>query len=247
VIDLHSHILPGLDDGVRSLAEARELGRAARAVGITAIAATPHVRDDFPTTPDQMEAGVGDVRRELAEHGVGIEVLHGGEIALDRLEALGADDLARFSLGQSGRYVLIEFPYFGWPLALEVGLRRLRGDGFTGVLGHPERNPEVQESPARLERAVATGALVQITARSLAGSFGRGSRRAARRLLDLGLVHLLASDAHGAGSPLLSVEQAAKATGDRGLARYLTIEAPAAVAAGEPVPLPTPRAGRRRG
>jgi protein-tyrosine phosphatase len=244
VIDLHSHILPGLDDGTRSLADARELARAAIATGVAAIAATPHVRDDFPTTPDQMEEGVGELRRDLAEHGIAIEVLHGGEVSLDRLEALSADDLRRFTLGQNGRYVLVEFPYFGWPLALELALRRLRVDGFVAVLAHPERNPEVQESPHRLERAVEGGALVQVTARSLAGNFGRRCRRTVRRLLQLELAHAFGSDAHGAGSPLFTLEQVAKATRDRGLARYLTVDAPAALLAGEP--LPSRGSGSRR-
>lgn len=233
MIDLHSHILPGLDDGARTLDDARELARAALGVGISAMAATPHVRDDFPTSPDGMEAGVGELRRNLAAHGIGLELLHGGELALDRLQGLAAEHIRRFTLGQSGRYVLVEFPYFGWPLDLEHSLRRLAGDGFAPVLAHPERNPEVQEAPERLERVVERGALVQVTTRSLAGSFGRRSRRAAQALIKLGLAHLLASDAHGPGSPLFDPEQAAKATGDRGLARYLTVEAPAAVVAGE--------------
>ena len=236
MIDLHSHILPGVDDGVRSPGEAEDLARAAAALGVTAIAATPHVRDDYPTTPDRMEAGVEALRRHFAEAGVGVEVLVGGEVALDRLERLPAEDVSRFTLAGTGRYLLVEFPYYGWPFGLEGQLRRLVADDVVPLLAHPERNPEVQAAPERLERVLRVGALAQVTIDSLAGRFGRRARRAADRLIELGLVHVLASDAHSAGSYSLGREELAKAVGSRRLARYLTTDAPAAIAAGEALP-----------
>ena len=236
MIDLHSHILPGVDDGVRSLAEAEELARAAVACGVTAIAATPHVRDDYPTTPDRMEAGVEGVRHHLARAGVPVDVLVGGEVALDRLERLPAEDVVRFTLAGTGRYLLVEFPYYGWPFGLENQLRRLVGAGITPLLAHPERNPEVQAEPQRLERLLRMGVLAQVTIDSLAGRFGRRARRAAGALVDLELLHVLASDAHSPGSYSLSPAELANAVGNRRLARYLTVEAPAAIAAGEPMP-----------
>src|SRR5277367_6032368 len=104
VIDLHSHILPGLDDGVATIEEARELARAALAEGVTAIAATPHVREDYPTTPEQMEAGVAALRADFAEQGIALEVLHGGELDLEFLTTLPDEELRRFTIGQTGRY-----------------------------------------------------------------------------------------------------------------------------------------------
>ena len=106
MIDLHSHILPGVDDGVATLAEARELARAALADGATAIAATPHVREDFPTSPGTMEEGVAALRQDFGEQGIELDVLTGGELSLGLLPTLDRDELMRFSLAGSERYVL---------------------------------------------------------------------------------------------------------------------------------------------
>jgi protein-tyrosine phosphatase len=232
VIDLHSHILPGLDDGVRSVADARELARTSLAGGVRAIVATPHVRDDYPTTAGRMETSVTALQRDLEEHEIALPVLPGGELALDRVEALTPDELARFTLAQSGRYVLVEFPYYSLPLGLEGVVRRLRAAGVVAILAHPERNPGIQESPEWLERPVAAGALVQLTFSSLAGGFGRGARRAATRLVERRFAHVIASDAHSAGAAL-DRKQVLKTVRDRGLARYLTVDVPAAVIAGD--------------
>ncbi|MCA1682724.1 MAG: phosphotransferase [Actinobacteria bacterium] len=235
MIDLHSHILPGLDDGVRSLEEARELARASLADGVRAIAATPHVREDYPTTADEMEAGVAAVRADLVEHGLQVKVLAGGELSLDALQWLSPAELRRFSLGATGRYLLVEFPYYGWPLALETSLAALGDVGMTAVLAHPERNPDVQERPALLEAAVASGALVQITAASLDGRLGKHSKQTAKALLELGFAHVLASDAHSANVRGAGLLAAARTLKDATLARYLTLEAPAAIIAAEPL------------
>jgi protein-tyrosine phosphatase len=245
VIDLHSHVLPSVDDGVDSLAEARAIVRAAGAEGVTAIAATPHVRDDYPTTPEQMERGVGELQADFAAAGIGVEVLHGGEIALDRLAALSREDLQRFTLAQSGRYLLLECPYSGSPLVLAAAVKALDGAGLTPVIAHPERNAEVQRRPRLVAALVELGALVQITAASVDRRFGRASQAAAEQLLELGLAHVLASDAHGPEIGRGGLTGAREALDDEDLARYLLQEAPAAIVAGEVVPRP-PRLRRRR-
>jgi protein-tyrosine phosphatase len=234
-----------VDDGARSLEEARAIASAAAGEGVTAIAATPHVREDYPTSADRMEQEVEGLRTDFAAEGLPVEVLMGGEVDVDLLASLSPDDVRRFTLAQTGRYLLLEFPYFGWHAALEPAVHRLLRAGVTPLLAHPERNRAVQEDPARLVPLVEAGALVQITASSLDGSLGRSARAAGRRLLELGLGHVLASDAHG---PHLAREAglgtAAAELGDDGLARYLTEEAPAAIVSGEPVP-PPPRSRRR--
>jgi protein-tyrosine phosphatase len=246
LIDLHSHILPGLDDGSRTVEDARALARRAGADGVTAVAATPHVRSDYPTRPEEMERGVLRLREDFLEHGIHVEVLHGGELDLAALDSLDDDDLRRFSLARSNRYVLLEFPYSGWPAGLEETVYGLGLRGFRAVLAHPERNRGVQASPGRLEEAVRLGALVQLTAASLDGRIGRSSRRAAEQLLAGGLAHVLASDAHTPDIREAGLGAAAEAVGDDRLAAYLTTEAPAAIVAGEAVPEPPPRARRRR-
>jgi protein-tyrosine phosphatase len=245
VIDLHTHVLPGVDDGVRSLADAVELARLAEAEGITAIAATPHVRADYPTTAERMERGVAELRLALGEHGVEVELLHGGEIDLERLPTLPDPELRRFTLAQTGRYLLLEFPYYGWPVGLDATVFGLLARGLTPVIAHPERNSEVEERPERLAPLVDAGALVQVTAASLEGRLGREPRTCARELLARGLVHVLASDAHAPEIRAAGLAAAADAVGDRGLARYLTTDVPAAIVAGADPPA-RPHARRRR-
>ncbi len=245
MIDLHTHILPGLDDGVATTEEACELARRAATDGVTAIAATPHVREDYPTTPAQMETAVDRLREALRAANIPVELLPGGEIAFEILAVLDREELLRFSLANSKRYVLIEFPYVGWPLALESALWKIRAAGLVGVLAHPERNREVQERPDRLAPLVEAGTLIQITAASLDGRLGRPARTTARTLLNDGSAHVLASDAHGAGLREAGLADAIAAVDDDVLARYLTEEAPAAIVAGEAVPPPPVRATRR--
>jgi protein-tyrosine phosphatase len=246
VIDLHSHVLPGVDDGARTLEDSRELARRAAAEGITAIAATPHVRADYPTTVERMEAGVASLRADFAEQRIPVEILHGGEIDLDAMGRLSPDDLRGFTIAQTGRYLLVEFPYRGWPLGLEQRLFDLALAGITPILAHPERNASVQEEPGRLAPIVERGGLVQITAASLDGRIGRRSKRAAEELVAAGHAHLLASDAHTPDVREVGLAGAVEALGDDEMAQYLTESAPAAVVAGEAVP-PRPNPKRRRG
>jgi len=246
VIDLHSHVLPGVDDGARTIEDSRELARRAAAEGITAIAATPHVRADYPTTADQMEAGVASLRADFAQQQIPLKILHGGELDLEAMARLGEDDLRRFTIAQTGHYLLIEFPYRGWPLNLEHQLFDLALSGITAILAHPERNAEVQADPGRLAPFAERGGLIQITAASLDGRIGRRSQKAAEELIAAGHAHLLASDAHTPDVREAGLADAVEALADEELARYLTETAPAAVVAGEPLP-PRPTPKRRRG
>lgn len=236
MLDLHSHILPGIDDGVRTFAEALELAAAASADGVEAIAATPHVRDDYPTRPETMEHAVQELRRLLDAEGAPVRLLPGGELALEQLTSHSTDELRRFSLGGSGAYLLVEFPYAGWPLALEPQVHWLAAAGLTAVLAHPERNESVQERPERLDAVLDLGALVQVTAASVDGRLGRRSQKAGLRLIREGRAHMIASDAHGPGVRQVGMSAAARAVGDDALAAWLTREVPAAVVAGAPPP-----------
>ena len=237
VIDLHTHVLPGIDDGARSLADSRALALAAIEEGVTVLAATPHVRDDWPTTAEMMEEAVALVRADFAVQGIPVEVLHGAEVDLSILWGIRPEELRRLTIAQTGRYLLLEFPYRGWPLALDSAVTRLVQLGVTPVLAHPERNPEVQDRPDRVRGLVDAGALVQVTAASLDGGRDRSAQSAALRLLDLGLVHVLASDSHGPHISREGLGAVARSIGDPELARYLTFEVPGAIVAGEPIPV----------
>ncbi|MGZ4354346.1 MAG: tyrosine-protein phosphatase [Gaiellaceae bacterium] len=245
MIDLHSHILPGLDDGVRTAAESVELARLAATDGIVAIAATPHVREDYPTSADAMEAALAEVRAAVAAAGLEIRVLPGGEVALPELSRLDPDELRRFGLGGNPAYLLVETPYRGWPLDVEDRFFRLRAAGVTPVLAHPERNGDVQSDLERVRRLVRAGALVQVTASSLDGRGGRRARETALRLLREGFVHVVASDAHAPEVRAAGLAAAVQALGDEPLARWLTHDVPAAIVDGTELP-PRPEQPPRR-
>jgi protein-tyrosine phosphatase len=247
VIDLHSHVLAGVDDGARDLAESLAMLRMAAADGITAIAATPHVRDDYPTSPETMEQLVAELRQEIDRERIPIEVLPGGELALRQALELPDADLRRFGLGGNPSVLLLEFPYLSWPLGVEDLVLRLGRRGFHPVLAHPERNPEVHADPARLAPLVEAGAVVQLTAASVDGRLGRAVRACARRLVELELAHLVASDGHRAGSKTRDVRlSAAVAQLGDALGRWLAVEVPAALlAGGEPPARPLARPKKR--
>jgi protein-tyrosine phosphatase len=247
VIDLHAHILPGVDDGPRTWDEALDILRAMAAEGVTAVAATPHVREDYPTTAWEMERLVRELRERAAGDGIAIDVLPGGEIALTELERLDENQRRRFGLGGNPRYLLLEFPYYGWPLGLQHAVARLVRDGTTPVVAHPERSPEVQAEPERLRPVVDAGALVQVTASSIDGRLGRASRAAGLRLLELGLAHLVASDAHSPQVREAGLSGVADAVDDPPLAHWLVELVPAALVNGSPLPpRPLGRDSKRR-
>ena len=245
MLDLHSHILPGVDDGARTLDESLELARSAVADGIRLVAATPHVRDDYPTTPGRMELHVAALREALAVAEIPLDLRPGGEIALDRLRMVEPSELRRFGLGGNPRVLLVEFPYFGWPLDIAQRMFELRAEGFRPVLAHPERNGDVQADPEQLRPLVEQGALVQLTSVSLDGTLGRAPRQTALDLLDRGLAHLVASDAHGPHIRGFGMSAAVEAVGDEELARWLMTDVRAALVAGERMPVRPDR--RRRG
>jgi protein-tyrosine phosphatase len=209
------------------------------------IAATPHVRADYPTDPATMERLVAELRGAIREAGIPVDVRPGGEIAIDWLDRLTEDDLRRFGLGGSPHYVLLEFPYAGWPLALREWIFRLVTRGIVPVIAHPERNADVQEDPEEVGSLVDAGALVQVTAAALDGRTGRSSQAAAFELIRRGLVHVLASDAHTANIRAGGLKAAVEALGDVALAQYLTWDVPLAIVTDAPLP-ERPRAKRRR-
>jgi protein-tyrosine phosphatase len=243
MVDLHSHLLPGLDDGARDLEESLAIARAMVADGVRVVAGTPHVRDDYPTSASAMETALSSVRAAVAAEGLPLSVVGGGEIALPWLEVLGADSLRRFALGDS-RVLLIEMPPFGWPLDLPHTFAGLRRDGWVPVLAHPERNFDIQERSSLLATAVEAGALVQLTAASVDGRLGRRPAVCSRELVRLGLVHLVSSDAHAPEVREAGLSAAVRSLGNKALARWLVQEVPAALLAG--VELPARPAARRR-
>jgi protein-tyrosine phosphatase len=242
VIDLHTHVLPGLDDGAVDLADSVAICRAAADDGVQILAATPHVREDYPTTAEQMRAGLEEVR--AAVEGV-VAVVPGGEVALHELER-PLDELRAFGLAGNPGYLLVETPYLEWPRSAAEQLLQLRRDGIVPVLAHPERNPDIQHRPELLEPVVAMGALVQVTAASVDGRLGRRTSACVRTLVERGLVHMIASDSHSPSVRSAGLRAAADALGDERLAHWLTVAVPGAIVERRDLPPRPERSPDRR-
>jgi protein-tyrosine phosphatase len=248
VIDLHCHLLPGLDDGPTSIPEALAMARVAAASGTTTIVATPHIDHRWGVRPHDLPRRGAALSEALRDEGIELELRTSGEIAISRLADLSSDELDRLRLGD-GRHLLVESPLSPTDPDFDVLLLKVQERGEPIVLAHPERCPLFQREPERLARCVEAGMLCSITAGSLRGDFGERVRRFSLEILSEGLVHDLASDAHDHHSrtPSLAgaVEQAEdELPGVSAQADWLTRVAPAAILAGKRPPPPPPRAPR---
>lgn len=253
MIDLHTHVLPGIDDGPPDVAGSLDLARVAVAAGTTDMAATPHVSWDIPTTSATVHAGVTALQLELDAAGIPLEVHTGGELAVTRAAELDDEELAALRLG-GGEWLLAECPLSVAATGFDQLLHHLQARGHRILLGHPERSPALHRSPDTLRRLVDAGMLAQITAGSLTGAFGSTVQRFTYEIVAEGLVHNISSDAHSADRRPPGMRDAI-AEADRELpgladqAVWMCEEVPRAVIGGGPVPRPPgpPPQRRKRG
>ena len=252
MIDIHSHILPGVDDGSPSMEASLDLARAAVAAGTQIMVATPHVRGDYRLDLESIAERVDEVNLMLVSEGVKLRVVAGAEVSLSKAVELVRAELRTVCLG-TGSYILVESPYTNTVADIEGIFFDLQVAGLRPVLAHPERCPVFQAEPERLARLVDAGALCSITSGSLAGRFGNTVRRFALRLVSEGLVHDVASDCHDAVRRpphlLPGIDQAeTDLPGFAEQAPWYTVTAPVAILAGKPLPArPDPPSLRRSG
>jgi protein-tyrosine phosphatase len=240
VIDLHSHILPGLDDGAKDVEASLAMAHLAVKSGVRTMAATPHVNFDYSVDPDTVRSRVAELEMALAHADIQLEVLPGAEISVPSAADLGDDELASFSLGGGGT-LLIESPYVNAAGPMEGILFHLQLRGFRVLLAHPERSPAFQGNHELLRRIVAQDVYCSVNTSSLAGVFGRHVRAFAVDLMRDGLVHTIDSDAHDTEKRppgLLAGVRAAERElpGLSGQADWYTRAAPEALVAGRPLP-----------
>jgi protein-tyrosine phosphatase len=194
VIDTHCHLLPGVDDGPRTLADALALGRELVGQGVETVVATPHWSRAFPTTRDAATAAAELLREALEEEALPLTVAVAAE--LTEVVALTAplEEIRQRSI--DGRAVVVELLPDSLPAQTAAVVARLSAAGMTPVLAHPERSRAVQAGAAVLDALRAEGALVQLVAPSLTGRYGEQVRATSWELLLTARVDLLASDAH---------------------------------------------------
>lgn len=244
VIDLHCHLLPGVDDGPGDLAAAVELARALVAEGVTTVAATSHVHPDFPNTAETLDRARAAVTKALEWEGVALEVVRGAELDLLHVARMDAAALAALQLGDGGA-LLVECPFAAAAPFFEDVVARLQRDGFRVLLAHPERSPAFLRDPTLLERLVAGGAMASLTGASLTGRFGRTARRYCDWALERDLVHDVASDAHNTAGRPPAIAGPLREAGYDWAEDWLTCAAPAAILSGAALPARPARPSRR--
>jgi len=251
MIDIHSHILPGIDDGVKTEDDAVVFARMAAGDGIDTIVATPHCKEGFyfndrPTVLREVER----MRARLDAEGVRIRLEPGAEVHLcpDLVQRV-ADGRAP-TLMDNGRTLLLELSLSQYPVELENLIFELKLAGLEVVFAHPERIRYFQDDISRYEAVIHQGATGQITSGSVLGVFGSDTADFSEELLTKGLVHVIASDAHNVrGRPPLLSEAVEVAAEWIGQARALAMvrEAPASLLEGRTPELPPVDSPRGRG
>jgi protein-tyrosine phosphatase len=197
VIDLHCHVLPGVDDGPETITDALAMCSQMAGDGIGTVVATPHMlTDQYPVSRADILRGVQDLRDELASWDITLDVRPGADVMItsDLPELLRAGRV--MTVDDAGKYVLLELPHHVLPSGLDQLLYAVQVLGITPIITHPERQFELQRHPDLLRPLIERGILVQVTASSIEGSFGDTARKCAMSLLKSGMVHLCASDAH---------------------------------------------------
>jgi protein-tyrosine phosphatase len=236
MIDIHSHILPGLDDGADSLDTAAAMAEMAIADGITHIIGTPHASQNHKFIPELVKKRRDEIQALFA----GRLILATGcdfHLSFENLQDIRTDT-HRYTLNQKS-YLLVEFADYSIPPSMDQSLHQLQLAGLHPIITHPERNPLIRSQPDRLYRWLRQGCYAQVTAQSLLGKFGRAAQEMTLEWLKAGAIHFLASDAHNVTSrpPRLkeAFDQVAKTYGEE-TARALLVENPLAALEGRPLP-----------
>lgn len=236
MVDIHCHILPGLDDGAESLEISCAMAEMAMEDGVTHIIGTPHANQTYRFDP----ALIKQRRDEIQARFEGQLIFATGcdfHLSFENLQDIRHDS-ARYTLNQKN-YLLVECADYSIPASLDHAFHELHLAGLCPIITHPERNPLIRTQPARLFNWLRQGCYAQVTAQSLSGQFGKLAQEAAEHWLDAGAVHFIASDAHNVTSRPLRLKETfdrvAKARGED-LARALLVDNPLAAFEGRPLP-----------
>jgi len=251
MIDLHCHILPGLDDGAKSLEESLDMAKIAAGEGVTTVVATPHLFrwnlaiEDIPSVEERRH----ELCEALAKNGIPIDIKAGAEVHISHnlVEELRTN--RRYLVINNSRYMFLEFPSSHIFPGVKKLIFDLMSEGITPIIAHPERNYGFVENPGLLYDLIEMGVLAQANGGSLTGLYGRGAAGAVVRFLTWNLIHFLASDGHHPKSipPRLSeAVKRAEASVGKDEARHLVVDNPKAVLEDRQVPyLPSPKDPRK--
>lgn len=236
MIDIHSHILPEVDDGAKSWDIAKEMCRMAAADGIEHMVATPHANERYAYDREHLTGILARLREQVGDV-PNISLGCDFHLSYENLQ----DVLVRpeWYTIEDSHYMLVELSNYSIPAYIEESFTKLGGKGITPVITHPERNPILQQTPQRVLKWVEMGCVVQVTASALTGSWGQRTWRTAEWLMQRDAVHVLATDAHDTTHriPVLSAarKEAELMCGPE-VARALVDDNPRAIVSGKPLP-----------
>jgi protein-tyrosine phosphatase len=211
MIDIHTHILPGVDDGAKTIEDSIQMIKQAIDAGVEVICATPHILNGVtPIFEEKINRTFQLLFSQVAERKLKIKLSLGSEIYIRQdMDSLSKFDF--FSLNQTGKYILMEFPLGQLPSGVDRLIYGLQLEDITPIIAHPERSITEKNQLKSIENLIRLGALMQINAGSLLGYFGKHLRKMAELMLKQNLVHIMASDAHDPSSrSVASLPQAFK-------------------------------------
>lgn len=196
MIDIHCHILPGVDDGSRRIDESIEMAKIYIENGIEKVIATPHYIEDInPATFEENKIVLENLKKALKDEGLELEIYLGNEIyaSPNTLEHIMEKRVATLN---GTKYVLVEMPMFDVPMYMENIIYELCIKGYAPIIAHPERNSKIQEDPNILYEFLTRGALAQLNLPSIEGRYGEASKRTGELLLKHNMIHFVGTDAH---------------------------------------------------
>ena len=200
IIDLHSHLLPGIDDGAKDLTHALELARKAESEGITHLLVTPHYKNgQYTNMASDIVKSTEALQDAIDKAGINLTIFPGQEVRIhdDLLDSIRDNDVQFLDL--NNRYLLLEFPTPYIPDYTETLIYELVHRGITPIIAHPERNHVIKENPNKMLSFIDQGCLGQVTAASYMGVFGEELAQISKDMIAHDLVHVISSDAHGIG------------------------------------------------
>lgn len=245
LIDIHCHLLCGIDDGPRTMDASIAMSKAFLAAGIKRVAVTPHVNLRHENTAETIRVRKQELEATLETGRLPLEIAQGAEVSADVVHALDDGELRELSLGGNG-WLLLEPPTQASGFVIHQSVFDVQRRGFQVLLAHPERNPALQNDLDLVADLVAGGARTQITAEALTGRYGPTAEKTARRLMKRELVHVVASDAHHATERPPGMAGELKRSGHKGLIQYLCHDMPAWILDGGEEPVRPESGGKKK-
>lgn len=208
MIDIHCHILPGIDDGAKTIEHSIEMAKVAAEEGIQTIIATPHHKNNqFTNNKEDILNHVENLNKQFTQRNIPIKILPGQEVRIFG-EVLEDYEKGEILTLNHTKYLFVEFPSSSVPRYAERLLYDIQTQGIIPIIVHPERNKELQEKPDLMYKLVQNGALTQVTAASVCGYFGKKVKQFSEQLIEANLTHFIASDAHNTTSRTFKMSQA---------------------------------------